>query len=107
MPCRTRRLGLEPEALGIVFLEASACGLPLLVGDSGGASETVIVEETGYVVDPREADEIATWVSKLLKDPVRLEDLGRRGREWVEGQWTWDEASRTLRDLLNCQVKAT
>ena len=101
MPCRTRRLGLEPEALGIVFLEASACGLPVLVGDSGGASETVLVEETGYVVNPREADEVATWVSKLLKDPTRAQELGRRGRSWVESQWTWGEASQVLDELLD------
>ena len=100
MPCRTRRRGLEPEALGIVFLEASACGLPVLVGDSGGAGETVLVEETGYVVNPRDAEEVATWVSKLLKDPMRAKELGRRGRSWVERQWTWSGASQVLNDLL-------
>ena len=52
MPCRTRRFGLEPEALGIVTLEASATGKPVVVGDSGGTADTVRHGETGYLVDP-------------------------------------------------------
>ena len=47
MPCRTRLGGLEPEAFGIVFLEAAACGLPVVIGSSGGAPETVLDGETG------------------------------------------------------------
>ena len=50
MPCRTRRAGLDVEGLGIVYLEASATGLPVLAGDSGGAPDAVLDGETGYVV---------------------------------------------------------
>ena len=51
MPCRTRRGGLDVEGLGIVYLEASATGLPVVAGNSGGAPEAVRPGETGYVVD--------------------------------------------------------
>ena len=100
MPCRTRRLGLQPEALGIVFLEASACGLPVLVGDSGGASETVLVEETGYVVSPRETDELATWVCKLLRIRRAPRNLAGADATWVEREWTWGGASQRLDAML-------
>jgi phosphatidylinositol alpha-1,6-mannosyltransferase len=50
MPCRTRLFGLEPEAWGIVFLEAQACGLPVLIGRSGGAPETLLDPAGGVVV---------------------------------------------------------
>ena len=54
MPCRTRRGGLDVEGLGIVYLEASATGLPVVAGDSGGAPDAVVDGETGYVVDGRD-----------------------------------------------------
>ena len=59
MPCRTRLGGLEPEAFGIVALEAAACGLPVVIGDSGGAPETVLDGETGFVVPPHDVREVA------------------------------------------------
>ena len=64
MPCRTRLRGLEPEAFGIVSIEAAACGLPVVVGRSGGASESVLEGETGYVVDPHDVNPCrgAWWV---------------------------------------------
>ncbi|WP_129669167.1 glycosyltransferase family 4 protein [Phytoactinopolyspora endophytica] len=100
MPCRTRRSGLEPEALGIVFLESQACGVPVLVGDSGGAPETVRHGETGYVFDPRDPPAIAARAVPLLVDRRRARDLGVQARTWVEGEWDWSNSVTTLRRLL-------
>jgi phosphatidylinositol alpha-1,6-mannosyltransferase len=100
MPCRTRLGGLEPEALGIVFLEAQASGCPVLVGDSGGATETVLDGETGYVVDARDPRAIAARAAELLGDPGLVRVLGDKARAWVQEEWSWDHSVATLRGLL-------
>jgi phosphatidyl-myo-inositol dimannoside synthase len=100
MPCRTRKGGLEPEALGIVFLEAQACGHPVLVGDSGGAPETVLHGETGYVVDPVDPIGIAARAAELLGDREQVRVMGEQGRAWVEREWAWETSVSTLRGLL-------
>jgi phosphatidyl-myo-inositol dimannoside synthase len=100
MPCRTRKGGLEPEALGIVFLEAQACGHPVLVGDSGGAPETVLHGETGYIIDPFNPVGIAARAADLLGDLDRVRLMGEKGRGWVEREWSWEESVSTLRELL-------
>lgn len=99
MPCRTRLAGLEPEALGIVFLEAAACGLPVVVGDSGGAPETVVDGQTGYVV-PDDRAALAARLNELLSDPVRAQEMGAIGRARVEADWTWSRSRGRLRELL-------
>ncbi|OSC74035.1 alpha-(1-2)-phosphatidylinositol mannosyltransferase, partial [Streptomyces sp. BF-3] len=76
MPCRTRRRGLEVEGLGIVFLEAAAAGLPVLVGDSGGAPDTVRDGESGYVVDGRDTDAVADRLVALLRDRAAAAAMG-------------------------------
>ena len=78
MPCRTRGAGLDVEGLGIVFLEASATGIPVVAGDSGGAPETVLEGETGHVVDGRDVAAIADAVSGLLADPDAAVRMGAR-----------------------------
>jgi phosphatidylinositol alpha-1,6-mannosyltransferase len=100
MPCRTRRFGLEPEALGIVTLEASATGKPVLVGDSGGAPDTVRHGETGYLVDPYNPVAVATKLITLLTDPAQARAMGEAGREWVTAEWTWQRSGEVLRQLL-------
>lgn len=100
MPCRTRFGGLEPEALGIVFLEAQATGVPVLVGRSGGAPETVRHGETGYVVDPTDPEDIADRAVELIAEPEHARDLGQKGRAWVHREWGWQRAVDTLRSLL-------
>lgn len=101
MPSRSRRLGLEVEALGIVALEAAACGLPVVVGESGGAADTVRRGETGCVVDPRDPRALATVLVALLHDRSRAARMGAAGRSWVEHAWSWEESSRILHRLLS------
>ena len=100
MPCRTRGAGLDVEGLGIVYLEASATGVPVVAGRSGGAPETVRDGKTGTVVDGRDIDEIASAVSDLLADPVRAAAMGAAGRSWVVDQWQWRTQGRRLAGLL-------
>ncbi|CAM3205014.1 glycosyltransferase family 4 protein [Stackebrandtia soli] len=101
MPCRTRRGGLDVEGLGIVFLEASATGLPIIVGDSGGAPDAVRHNETGYLVDGRDVDRIAALTSRLLTDRAHADALGTAGREWMLRDWTWDRCADRLAVLLD------
>ncbi|MFB8139505.1 glycosyltransferase family 4 protein [Streptomyces parvus] len=100
MPCRTRRRGLEVEGLGIVFLEAAAAGLPVLVGDSGGAPDTVRDGETGYLVDGRDTAAVADRLVALLRDRAAAAAMGEKGRAWVREAWGWESAYETLAGLL-------
>ena len=101
MPCRTRGWGLDVEGLGIVFLEASAAGLPVIAGDSGGAPETVREGETGTVVSGRSVPEVADAAVRLLSDVLQSSKMGAAGRAWVQESWGWDTSARKLAELLN------
>jgi phosphatidylinositol alpha-1,6-mannosyltransferase len=101
MPCRTRRGGLDVEGLGIVYLEASASGLPAISGDSGGAPNAVLEGETGYVVPGRDTDALASRIIALLHDPDAAHAMGDKGRAWVERDWTWEHASARLRSIVD------
>lgn len=100
MPCRTRRRGLDVEGLGIVYLEASATGLPVIAGDSGGAPDAVLDGETGWVVRGGSVAETADRITALLKDPELRRRMGERGRAWVAERWRWDLLAGRLEELL-------
>jgi phosphatidylinositol alpha-1,6-mannosyltransferase len=100
MPCRTRRGGLDVEGLGIVYLEASATGLPVVAGDSGGAPDAVLDGETGWVVRGGSVEEAAERIVVLLGDAELRRRMGERGRAWVEEKWRWDLLAEKLRELL-------
>ena len=106
MPCRTRRAGLDVEGLGIVYLEASATGLPVVAGDSGGAPDAVIEGETGYVVPGRDVELTARRVAELLADPGLSAKLGAAGRAWVERRWQWSTIRERFNALLNPPASA-
>jgi phosphatidyl-myo-inositol dimannoside synthase len=101
MPCRTRRAGLDVEGLGIVYLEASATGLPVVGGDSGGAPDAIIDGETGYVVPGGDAGAVADRIGALLADPAGAAAMGEKGRAWVEREWTWDLVAERLQSILD------
>jgi phosphatidylinositol alpha-1,6-mannosyltransferase len=101
MPCRDRFFGLEVEGLGIVYLEASACGIPVIVGKSGGAPDAVINNKTGLIVDGRNTSEIAEAVCKLLSDKELAQKMGDEGRKWIVENWRWEIWSNKFNRLLN------
>jgi phosphatidylinositol alpha-1,6-mannosyltransferase len=101
MPCRTRRGGLDVEGLGIVYLEASATGLPVVGGDSGGAPDAIIEGETGYVVAGRDVQALANRLIALLEDPAGAKAMGEKGRAWVERDWNWNVIASRLRALID------
>jgi phosphatidyl-myo-inositol dimannoside synthase len=100
MPCRTHGRGLDVEALGIVFLEAAATGLPVVAGRSGGAPEAVRDGETGTLVDGRDIAEVAAAVAALLADPEQAAKLGAAGRDWMRRDWRWSHRAAHLTTLL-------
>jgi phosphatidylinositol alpha-1,6-mannosyltransferase len=100
MPCRTRAAGLDVEGLGIVYLEASATGLPVVGGDSGGAPDAVLAGETGYVVGGRDVAALADRLTGLLSDPVAATAMGSAGRAWVEREWRWESQAARMAALL-------
>jgi phosphatidyl-myo-inositol dimannoside synthase len=100
MPCRTRRKGLDVEGLGIVYLEASAAGLPVVGGDSGGAPDAILDAETGYVVPGRDVAAVADALIELLGDPAGAAAMGSRGLAWVNQEWRWDFVAERLAQIL-------
>jgi phosphatidylinositol alpha-1,6-mannosyltransferase len=100
MPSRSRLAGLEVEGLGIVYLEASACGLPVIAGNSGGAPDAVLHGETGLVVDGTRKADVAAATIELLRDSKRSKAMGIRGREWIIQDWRWEIWSERFTKLL-------
>jgi phosphatidylinositol alpha-1,6-mannosyltransferase len=100
MPSRSRLAGLEVEGLGIVYLEASACGLAVIGGISGGAPDAVIEGETGYAVDGTSAAAVASAAISLLSQPELAQRMGARGRQWIIDEWRWDLWSTRFTTLL-------
>ena len=100
MPSRSRLAGLEVEGLGIVYLEASACGIPVIAGKSGGAPDAVLSGETGLLVDGKNPTEISNTIVALLPDRNRLLAMGKAGNKWVSAEWSWDIWGKKFAALL-------
>jgi phosphatidylinositol alpha-1,6-mannosyltransferase len=96
MPCRSRLAGLEVEGWGNVFIEAAACGRPVVVGDSGGARESLVDGETGILVDGADVERVADAVATLLGDPERARRMGEAGRQRVLRSHTWPAIAERL-----------
>ncbi|MGH9230999.1 MAG: glycosyltransferase family 4 protein [Acidimicrobiales bacterium] len=101
MLCRNRWGGLEQEGFGIVFLEAAACGVPQVAGDSGGAAEAVADGATGLVVErPSDAGAVAGALAGLLDDPDRRRAMGAAARERAVAEFGYDRLAGRLGGVL-------
>jgi phosphatidyl-myo-inositol dimannoside synthase len=101
LPVRTQWAGLNPEGLGLAALEAAACGLPVIVGRSGGAPETVRDGDTGFVVRSDDHQLLAERLSLLLDNPSLAEQMGSRGRRYVSTHFSMESARARLRAALD------
>ena len=101
LPVRTRLAGLNPEGLGLAALEAAACGLPVVIGRSGGAPETALDGRTGFVVPPTDHAALAGRLVELLADPARSRAMGEAGRRFVAERFSAAQARRTLYGALD------
>jgi phosphatidyl-myo-inositol dimannoside synthase len=101
LPVRTQLAGLNPEGLGLAALEAAACGLPVIVGHSGGAPETVRDSDTGFVVPSDDHQMLAERLSLLLDNPSLALEMGSRGRHYVCAHFSMDSARAKLHEALD------
>lgn len=101
----SRQDGKAVEGFGISFIEASASGIPVIAGDSGGVRSAVRDGETGVVVDPNEPDAVASALRQLLASPERRKALGRAGRRAVETHFNWDRVARETAQFAERVVK--
>ncbi|MGA1099081.1 MAG: glycosyltransferase family 4 protein [Candidatus Nanopelagicales bacterium] len=100
MPNRTRNFGLDVEGLGMVFLEAAACGIPTIGGRAGGVPDALIDEATGYLVNPKKREELLAKLDLLLQNPNLAKSMGSTGRDWVVKNWQWASRREQLKQLL-------
>jgi phosphatidylinositol alpha-1,6-mannosyltransferase len=89
-PNRSRWGGLEQEGFGVVFLEAQACGIPVVAGRSGGSPEALADGRTGVLTDGNDHHAVATALIGLLADEDRRRQMSAEARAWVEQSWSWD-----------------
>ncbi len=99
-PCRSRYGGLEVEGLGIVYLEASACGVPVIAGKSGGAPDAVLDGKTGLLVNGRDHREVSAALIKLLSDQPLRQKMGADGRVWMEQLWSWEGIGARFEEII-------
>jgi len=101
MACRSRWMGLEQEGFGIVFVEAAACGVPVVAGRSGGSHDAVVDGETGLIVDnPNDAQAVADAILGLYRDPERRRRMGEAGRRHAVEVFDWRVLANDLDEGL-------
>ena len=89
------------EPLGIVNLEAMACGTAVVASRIGGIPEVVVDGETGLLVPPEDSYALAAALNELARNPERAEAMGRAGRERAVTQFSWTSVARTTLDLYH------
>jgi len=100
MPSREQREASDVEGFGIVFLEASACGKPVVASRSGGIEDAVVEGVTGFLIDPLSPGEIAQALIRILSDADLAANLGKQGRERVVREFSWRRVADQIRRVL-------
>jgi phosphatidylinositol alpha-1,6-mannosyltransferase len=98
--CEVFAMPSRGEGFGLVYLEAMACGKPVIGGAHGGAPEVIEDGKTGFLVQHDDAAQLATSLQTLLADPALAREMGARGRERVENEFRFSVFSESLKKIL-------
>ncbi len=98
---KDQSLSGDYEGFGIVFLEASACGKPVIAGNFGGIRDAVQDKKSGYIIDGKNLSEVTEAIKKLLINDYQRIQMGQFGRERAINFFTWEKISRELRKISN------
>ena len=98
--CEIFALPSSGEGFGLVYLEAMACGKPVIGGAHGGAPEVIEDGKTGYLVQHGDAVQLATAIETLLADPALGHEMGRRGKQRVENEFRFSVFAKSFRKIL-------
>jgi phosphatidylinositol alpha-1,6-mannosyltransferase len=101
MPSREISEGGHVEGFGIVYLEANACGKPVIGGRSGGVLEAIREGQTGWLVDPDSASDLADKIIDLLSHPEKAQALGEQGLQWVRKTFNWEDYAEQVFELVS------
>jgi len=96
---RTRR-GTLAEGFGLVLVEASACGKPVIGGKSGGVPDAVQDGRTGLLVNPEDSEAVAVAIIKVLREPGLANTMGDNGRKWVETEMNWTRSADEFEEAM-------
>lgn len=89
----------DVESFGMVFTEANAVGKPVIGGRSGGAAEAIVQGQTGFLVEPDSAEEVADRLLLLLKNEQLSQRMGAAGLERVRTDFNWTTRAQALREI--------
>jgi phosphatidyl-myo-inositol dimannoside synthase len=104
MPNRELEATGETETFGIVFLEANACGRPVIGGNVGGPLDAIEHGKTGFLIDPTNTEELANTLMAVFDNPAMAREMGEYGRRRARERFSWD---RNASDVLQaCTLAA-
>lgn len=107
MPSRVRPAACDVEGFGLVFLEANACGKPVIGGRTGGIPEAIVDGKTGFLVEPESVADIAEHLGTVLTDRELAAEMGRQGRTRVKAHFSWADAAAQVQELVTAMVSVT
>lgn len=98
--CEIFAMPSRGEGFGLVYLEAMACGKPVIGGLHGGAPEVIDHGKTGFLVQHGDTDQLASSLQTLLSNPELGREMGARGRERVEKEFLFETFANSLKLIL-------